>query len=117
MRLATITFYGAENDPTGFLPDIGTWRETGGSDDGAALREDQYSATLTDEQAEAFIKDWDLDPADSEPNLGILSEYGWLASDAYDLPGEYWNVGGVMPFMAVHVRLSESFNIAAVAVN
>jgi hypothetical protein len=52
---------------------------------------------------------WSLEVEDSEANMGILTEYGWMPSDSWNIGGMDWNLGGVTPIAFVDVRVSPRY--------
>lgn len=61
--------------------------------------------------AEALVKlrsDFLLDESESEPNLGMLTEFGWLPGDRYMSTGDEWNVGGWTPIFDVSISIFDA---------
>lgn len=65
-----------------------------------------WSGLVSEDTYQRLAKNWSLDEADSEPNLGILTEYGHLESLHFDFDGMDWNVGGITPIIHATLRVS-----------
>jgi hypothetical protein len=66
----------------------------------------KWAGTISESTYEKLANDWNLDPEDSEPNLGMLTEYGHLESLAFDFDGMDWNAGGETPIAYASLRVS-----------
>ena len=42
----------------------------------------KYVGIVTEKEWEALASDWFMNPEDSEPNMGMLTSYGWMPSDS-----------------------------------
>jgi hypothetical protein len=76
------------------------------SDDPETWPQRKWAGTVDAETFERFAHAWQLDEQTSEPNLGMLTEYGHLAADAYNFDGMDWNAGGVTPIAFVSLYVS-----------
>lgn len=81
----------------------GSWEETSSGDE----RTCKFVAKLTAEEWAKLCNDWSIDPEDSEPNLGSITEYGHLEALAFNWDGEEWNVGGWTPIEYITMYVSE----------
>lgn len=92
--------------PDGVLPEYIAWTPTS-EENMEAFTDHKYVAEVTEADYNRLAREWELDPEKSEPNLGILTGYGYLDSDLYIFDGMDWNVGGVTPVHSVELRVSE----------
>jgi len=58
-----------------------------------------------------FADDWCLTDEDSEPNLGILTEYGHLPGGRWNVDGMDFNLGGVSLIAFVDVSASPTLAV------
>lgn len=81
------------------------------NDNNPVVSEDEYpnrkwSGIITHEEWGKLRREWDIDLSESEPNLGMTTEYGYLAGYRFGWDGMDWNVGGETPI--AYVSLSAS---------
>lgn len=77
--------------------------------EGFATYHRKWAGIITEAKWNELASDWSLEPSDSEPNMGILTEYGWMPSDSWNLEGMDWNVGGSTPIAFASVRISPPY--------
>jgi hypothetical protein len=77
---------------------------------GAVLHR-KFAGPMRHEDLETFRREWDLDHEQSEPNLGMLTEYGLLPGDRFNFDGMDWNVGGVTPILCVDVSIFDAVSL------
>lgn len=70
----------------------------------------KWSGTISESVYQKLVSAWDLDPEDSESNLGMLTEYGHLAGLRFGFDGMDWNAGGETPIDYVSLSVSAYAN-------
>lgn len=80
--------------------------EDGESEDEGGVWHRKWAGLVRDDIYDDFARDWGLEPDDSENNMGMITELGWLDSYSYDYDGMDWNAGGLTPISYVNLRVS-----------
>lgn len=71
------------------------------------VRQRKWAGEMTQEAIDKLRQDWDMRHEDSEPNLGMLTEYGHLGGDRFNFDGSEWNSGGWTPIFEVTVSICD----------
>lgn len=66
----------------------------------------KWAGPISDNSYDKLASSWSLDLDRSEPNMGMITEYGHLASLAFDFDGMDWNAGGETPICFASLRVS-----------
>jgi hypothetical protein len=66
----------------------------------------KWAGIITQGEWDALVSDWSIELADSEPNMGMITEYGHLEALAFNWGGMEWNAGGETPISYVSLYVS-----------
>lgn len=69
----------------------------------------KFVGIVTEKVWDRLASDWDMTEDDSEPNMGILTEFGFMPSDSWTHDGMDWNMGGISMIAFVDVRVSPRY--------
>lgn len=68
----------------------------------------KWAGPMTHDAIQKLRYEWDMRHEGSEPNLGMLTEYGFLPGDRFDFTGDEWNQGGWTPIFDVSVSIFDA---------
>jgi|SRR5690348_6691062 len=66
----------------------------------------KWAGYVTAEEWDRLASEWSISFADSVPNMGMLTEEGFMESYAFNWGGMDWNVGGETPIDYVSLYAS-----------
>ena len=66
----------------------------------------KWSGAIPESVYQKLVSDWSIDSDDSEPNMGMLTEYGHLEGYRFHWSGMDWNSGGETPIQYVSLSVS-----------
>jgi hypothetical protein len=73
----------------------------------------KWAGTIPESTYQKLVSDWSLDSDESEPNLGMLTEFGHLESLSFSFDGMDWNAGGETPIDHADLRVSAYAEVPA----